>query len=530
MDRITILNIDFSKSLFLNIGGIMKKRSINIMFALIIMIFSISIMSKMFENDLFFDLKTGESILKYGIDFKDHFSFITNLTYIYHHWLYDLVIYFIYKFTGYTGLFVLFNLIFTLFGFLVFYINKKQTNKRLISLIITLFTMFISSYAFQSRVQSITYILFFLEIYFINQLYEQGNKKYSIYIIILSIFIANLHMPLWIFSVILFLPYIFEFVFKAIVDRTKMLKNIISDRVIIEYPVNKKTLIITFLLLLFTGLLTPLRLYPYTFFIKSLFNNSYLFIGEMSKTLLINFKWEIILVLIFIITIFIKNIKVKLRDLCLIVGLLVFSLIANRNVIYVYIFYPTIIIKIVCQSNKNYKINLKKIKKIFKNVNKKIVLVFSTVCLIFIYFYCLYDMDFGKFDYGISDMYPTESVKYIKENTDYKNIRLYNNFNYGSYLEFNDIPVFIDSRAEVYLKEFNGGNDVISDYLNTFNFSTYKEVFEKYQFNYALVYKESEVYYYLESDPEFEIIFEEESYTLFQKKESVSSNIDKSDN
>ena len=38
---------------------------------------SLYIINRVFiQNDVFFDIKTGENILQYGIDFQDHFSFI----------------------------------------------------------------------------------------------------------------------------------------------------------------------------------------------------------------------------------------------------------------------------------------------------------------------------------------------------------------------------------------------------------------------------------------------------------------------
>ena len=137
------------------------------------------------------------------------------------------------------------------------------------------------------------------------------------------------------------------------------------------------------------------------------------------------------------------------------------------------------------------------------------------------YSFLLYSLNLSSYDYNISAMYPVATVKYLKNNADYSNIKLYNDFNFGSFLEFNDIPVFIDSRAEVYIKEFNGGFDIVSDYLDTKKFSTYKSIFEKYKFDYALVYKASEIYYYLKYDTEFEIAFEEENYTLFKKTNSM---------
>lgn len=52
--------------------------------------------------------------------------------------------------------------------------------------------------------------------------------------------------------------------------------------------------------------------------------------------------------------------------------------------------------------------------------------------------------------------YPVEASKWIKENIDVEKMKLYNDFNYGSYLLFQDIPVFIDGRADVYDPQFNG--------------------------------------------------------------------------
>ena len=51
--------------------------------------------------------------------------------------------------------------------------------------------------------------------------------------------------------------------------------------------------------------------------------------------------------------------------------------------------------------------------------------------------------------------YPVDAATYITENLDLKSIRLFNGYNYGSYLIFRRIPVFIDSRADLYAPEFN---------------------------------------------------------------------------
>ena len=188
---------------------------------------------------------------------------------------------------------------------------------------------------------------------------------------------------------------------------------------------------------------------------------------EMNKTYLIDYKWELLIIVIFVISYFLKILKIKLRDLLLILGLFVVSLIANRNVSYFYIIIPTIYIKCI-----NVNFNFKNIK---KRINFVIANILVIIYLISKYIFLIINFYNNNKDFKISDDHPTKGVNYIKNNLDYKNIKLYNEFNYGSYLEFYDIPVFIDSRAEVYIKEFNGGKDIIKDYNNSHYFNMYKK-------------------------------------------------------
>ena len=491
----------------------MKKINIeNLIITLLILIVPITIYGNLFENDLFFDIKTGESILKYGIDFKDHFSFHHNLIYLYHHWLYDLIIFFIYKIFNYNGIRIFFVLINSLFGFIYFNALNKYSPNKIFSAIITLFILIITNYAFQSRVQSITYILFFLEIIYLNKLYAQGKKKDIFILSTISILILNLHMPLWILFVILLLPYLFEATLYLIHNRKSELKK----ESLIEKTKNYKITIICFLIILFTGLITPLKLNSYTFFIKVLKSNSYSFISEMQKTILFYHYWVWIILLIFIILTYSKLLRIKIRDFMLVIGLFVFSLLANRNVIYFLIVCPFIIIKSIEYEKISNTNLIKKIKCMLNNSHKTIIKIFSIVFISIIYIFNI-KINFINITKKINDAYPDKTVLYIKKNLDYKNIKQYNDFNYGSYLEFYNIPVFIDSRAEVYVKNFNGGKDIVSDYLKTNDMKSYKEVFKKYKFNYAIVETNSNINYYLSINTNWKLIFKEKGFRLYKK-------------
>ena len=494
----------------------MSKKAKYIPYILIIFICCFLWIVKHSDNDLYFDLKTGEDILKYGIDFKDHFSFIPNLVYIYHHFLYDIIISFIFKMGGYISLFVFFLAFYVLLGVILFYINNKFSNNKFLSLIVTLVSLYLMKTFITTRVQTITYPLFLLYIYFVWKLYCTGHKKYSIFLIIISVLIVNLHMPMWILTIVFYLPFLVELLFWLFKKKKPNLFNIINTRIEILKPKSIKIFLITFIVLCFSGLISPLKLYPYTFFINALNNDSYSFINEMKSTVLISQFHLLLLYIITILTLLFLNVKIKLRSIILILGLILFSLIARRNIAYVYLLLPTLL-HFIIHNNYNLK-NLLKIK-LLNKLNKKLLYTVVIILLSISSTCCIFVVTFYKNNFNYNeDYYPKETVKYIKENLDYQNIHLFNEFGFGSYLEFHDIPVFIDSRAEVYISEFNGGYDIISDYKKTSNFNEYEKVFEKYNINYIIISKNESLDQYLKNSNKYELIFKENNmYHLYKK-------------
>ncbi len=477
-----------------------------------ILIIASLLIIKVTQNDIFFDLKTGQNLFKFGLDFKDHFSFIPNLTYLYHHYLYDIIIYKVYEHFNFPGIFYFFLLIYSLLGIIVYITSYKTTHNKLLSFCVSLITMFLLRNFYTNRIQTITYILFFLEVYYLHKFYNTGHKKYSVFLFLISILIANLHMPIWIFTIILCLPFILEIILIPILNKYRQLKKYISSKIIFTKPANSKLFILTFIILILSGLLTPLKFYPYTFSIKALGNQAYNFIYEMQPLILIKHLKYLILLSITFIIIFILKTKIKFSDLILIIGLFVFSLIAYRNLAYVYLLYPFLLIKILYE---NYSFPSFKFSHL-SLINQSTLYFTLLICLSLCYIFSL--RLYQNFDYNYTYKYPTEIVKYIKNNLNYNHLKFYNDFNYGSYLAFNDIPVFIDSRVEVYTKEFNGGKDIISDYQKTDKYNTYKEIFLKYNFDYAIVYYQSPLSSYLQKDPDYNLIYNEnDSFALFQK-------------
>ena len=117
--------------------------------------------------------------------------------------------------------------------------------------------------------------------------------------------------------------------------------------------------------------------------------------------------------------------------------------------------------------------------------------------------------------------YPVEASDYILNNVDVKDMRLYNEYNYGSYLLYRGIPVFIDSRADLYAPEFNGGRDIFTDFINISGIATYYEdKFKEYKITHVLVYKNSKLNMFLSRDIHYNLLYSDDAFYFYERLSS----------
>ena len=91
--------------------------------------------------------------------------------------------------------------------------------------------------------------------------------------------------------------------------------------------------------------------------------------------------------------------------------------------------------------------------------------------------------------------------------------RLYNMYDYGGELIFNNIDVFIDGRADLYSK-YN-----YEDYLNISNLEgDYVKLIDKYDFDYFLVDKKYPIFTYLKYSNDYKVIIKDKNIYLYKKK------------
>lgn len=497
-----------------------RKKKFVICFIVWICILGMGLIRKEFQNDTFYTIEIGELILENGIDMMDHFSFHSNLAYTYPHWLYDVFIYLCYLVCGYVGIHISTVVLLLILLVLVFKINRTITNNVSISAFVTFIcALSISGFA-TARAQLASFLIFALEIYFIEMFLKNKKNKYLIGLLVLSILICNIHLAVWPFYFIVYLPYLAEYIISLIVSKIKLKKEnkfikFLKNKFVLEKNINVKYLFGTMILSIFTGLLTPLGDTPYTYTINMMMSNAQEYVKEHQ---MLSWAQSPFTIIIAGETLFLSLIsKVKLRDLFMICGLVLMSVISIRHLSLLSLIGTICFARLFTMFLENYNFNSDRI--IVNFFSKKVVAIISFI-LVIIGSSLIGNFQLSK-DFINKEMYPVDAVKYIKENIDIENMKIFNEYNFGSYLLHHDIPVFIDSRADLYASEYSGlENDILDDYH--YMPSNYQEKFEFYGITHVLIYKEIEdevnpFYNLLNKDSNYKNLYEDEYFVLYEK-------------
>lgn len=491
----------------------MKKHKITILSICIIVFLCICYTVKTYDinTDGFYLIRLGKHILNHGIDLKDHFSFISGLPYTYPHWLYSVYAYLFYSKFGFTGVHISNIISFIILIVSIYSVNVKINRNKFFAFIISVFSIFILSKYMVTRGQVFSTILLFWEVYFILRLIETGKKKYIFFLALSSLLIANIHGTIWLMFFIMFLPFLAEHLLYIILSK-KNKKIIKFGNITIEKVDNIKLVLIALAISLLMGLLTPSKI-CYTYVFKTLLGDSQKYIGEHQPL-----KPIIQPLYIFLVTLlmFYKQ-KIKSRDFFMIFGIILLPLISVKYLLIFYTIGMFYILKLFIEQldksgDKTFEILE------YKIFNSKIV---TTLLIVFIGLIGAVGFKVNYSEKYINEKtYPIQAVKYIKNNLDYKNIRMYNDYGIGGYILLNDIPVFIDPRCDLYFREFNNKNlDIFDDSIKLHKkLDSYKKIFKKYDIDYVLLKKNDSLYYIIKTDENYEQIYKDKYFVIFKDK------------
>lgn len=483
-----------------------KKKTMFISGIIMIILICIAFTIRVFQNDTFYTIKVGESILKNGIDMIEHFSW-HNLAYTYPHWLYDIIIYKVYNAFDFNGLYVFTILCFMVVGIAFYLINISLNKSYFLSLLFSVLMVIMLANYSVARAQLFTYLLFVLEIFFIERLLSSSKKRYMIFLGIICILIANLHAAVWPFYFILMLPYLFEQLVYVINKKVNFKGDgVFVPRLVIEDRASIKLLVIVFVVSLGLGLLTPIGDTPYTYFFKIFMGDTMDYIEEHQPLILIENAFVFGYLVVLLVPLIFTKVKIKISDIAMICGLVFMAFLSVRHISFLAVVGIFYLCRLYCNLGKiNDTEPLDFVLPVWGSL-VVLVTVIGTSLVVF-------NINSSK-EYINTNIYPVSMVDYIYDNLDVDKIKLYNEYDFGSYLIYRDLPVYIDSRSDLYTKPFNNKFDIFNECMNIT--SNYGRVFNKYDITHILIYKDTDLNQILSASDNYEVVHKDGRFVLYE--------------
>ena len=462
-------------------------------------------------NDFWWHIKVGEWVVEYNeVPTTDIFSWYgteKEISWTAHEWLADVVFYGIHSLGGNVGVFA-FCVVCAFAMILLMYAQARKHIERnflIGGLFLVLFAV-VSSLFFYGRPHIFSYFLLFLELKFLYEFFENPRSRKIYFIPIIAILWSNLHGGSSNLTYILCLIFLIAGAFNFTHERVEA-KRLDKRALLILLLVTFGTVIGIFINPIGTKVLT----YPYV----SLSNNlSMSVISEWqapdAKVVgnLILYFFPIFLMTIGIVC---GNKKIRIVDILVMLAFLFLFFRSARFIVLWYIAAVFYAFRYVPEV---------KIKKVTKRSER--IAVLSLICLLCIP--CILGVADTIKTYKnnalISEGMSQEAVQAVKMDAP---ARIYNDYNLGETLIYNDIPVFFDARADLYAQEGIMADGISLMYLEPVN-QEYQQgyvdvdaMINKYKFNAVLILKGRSLYSYIKNHPErFELVYEDDSLGYFR--------------
>ncbi len=412
------------------------------------------------DNDFWFLINTGKTIIKDGFITIEPFTIHSDLLFVPQQWLTDIIFNFIYSNFDIYGMYVfilLCNVVVIFIMYKIAYLMSNSRNKAiLITVIVDMFLL--STRLITTRPQTFDIIIFLLELLLFELYIKKDKKKYLFFIPLLSLFMINAHASTWAMLFVLMIPYYAEYIILKI--KKKDVYKI--------WPI-----IITTIVSLLIAFINPYGIeaikYLFNSYGVSKINN---LVYEMKPIIISNIVGKTVyLIILFVSYSFYHNKgNNKLRYFFLLIGISYITLNHYKSLTYL-----TIITPLILGYNFYSKKNLKEIK---NTLLEKIVYV---IIMVFIIVITLFRVTL------IDSVDIKEFADYLDENAS-TDIKLFTDYNNGGYMEYRGYKCYIDPRAEVFLKANNKKEDIFDEYYDIVNYDIdIKEFLDKYNFDYLLV-------------------------------------------
>lgn len=460
------------------------------------------LISQALDNDIWFLLNSGRCVLENGFPFTEPFTIHEGLSFTMQQWLTASLFWTVYSKLGVLGLFALVMAFYGLIVYILFKINMLVSeNNFFISYGITLLTGAFISPFMVTRPYIISTLLIVLEIFCLESYIIKGKKEYLYILPVLSALEVNFHAAMWPMLFVILIPYwIDSFKFRFLFFEGH------------GYP--KKPLLIVTILMFAAGFANPYGLDAMTYLFKSY---GYPEISYMVQEMLpadINTGFGKLifgtLLAVTLVYIFYKKGNTKLRYILLTLGMAFLTLSSRRG------FLPFAICGLFPVSFFLREVKIKE-KTPSSPRRQTVIRVVLTVAV------C------AGLVFGLANKYRqsvefaskpdgAEAVNFLLKHAEPETTLLYTSYDVGGYAEYMGFKCYLDPRAEVFVKKNNENKDIMLEYYSVqAGVLYYGEFLERYHFTHLLVPKSDILYVYLPYDSNYQLIYEDDKYRLFER-------------
>ncbi|MBE6148360.1 MAG: hypothetical protein E7167_02560 [Firmicutes bacterium] len=429
------------------------------------------LLTEKLDNDLWYLLSEGRYIFENGVYNIDPLSMHSGLHVVVQNWLSATIFWIIFDLFGQMGIMTMVLVCNFWICLLLYKICMLLSDRNYILSLVLMFATDITliSHFIVSRPQIFSFIVLLGLIYVLELYIKTENKKYLVWLPILSLIEVNMHASLWWMLFLFILPYVIDS-FKCDILQTEGYK--------------KRPLFIAIATALLVGFINPYGYKAITFIFTS-YGDKYmhLFINELLPFTftkqLCKHMFALILVIGLIYTFFREG-KIRVRYICLFCGtmLLGFMSVKGFNTFILVAIFP-----LAYFFKDMFPKDFSDLKEDFPKLTKILGATIGIICILG--FSAMY---FIKCNTNLMENNAKEAMDLISESFNPEKMLVYSSFNDGGYVEFRGFKPYIDPRAELYLKKNNKKADIFKEFYDLqHNLIDKQNFLDKYQFDILLL-------------------------------------------
>lgn len=458
-----------------------------------VFLFSFSLFLMLFlrmDIDYFWHYKAGEYMVQHStILTQDVFSWsLFHSPWVSHEWLFEILLYGLDYLFGDFHLFIyVFSVSFGLLLFL-FFIQKREYLKNVpFALLWTIFFSLIFT-GLSGRPQLLSFLFLAISVWLVFDFFYYPNSKKIYFLPFVSLLWANIHGGSSNLPYLLCFFAIFAGLFQFSCRKIEAVRLTRSQ--IITYLV---VALLCMLGILFNPHGITMLFYPYQNMGDSLMLSTIAEWQPSNLNELSHYVYFIFVFFVLVVMIFSKK-KIRFIDALFYIVFLYLGLKSIRFWFFSYIVFSFFIFYYISERKQDC-------------YSCFLILMFSF--LLFLFFV-------HSFSYSSIITTKTLSDEAITVLEKEKPKRLFNYYDYGAYLIYRDIPVFIDGRADLY------SGKIYRDYQDISRLRyRFTNLLSKYQFDYFIVPKKSGIFSYLKNSHVYHMIYSDDTCVIFKQNKST---------